>query len=140
MMTFYNLVCFFFFSSNLNKEKSALLQMKNQMALDLEQLLNHREVFFPFCHKFYHFKIFEVHVGLKLLNPFFMFISDFSHLHLTVCDLALYILLVILYSLWINLDFIFYGVILIPGTPLLVDPLLPCSYLCHWISTLLNNY
>ncbi|XP_036866206.2 progesterone-induced-blocking factor 1 isoform X5 [Manis javanica] len=29
--------------SNLNKEKSALLQMKNQMALDLEQLLNHRE-------------------------------------------------------------------------------------------------
>uniref|UniRef100_G1SRH0 Progesterone immunomodulatory binding factor 1 n=1 Tax=Oryctolagus cuniculus TaxID=9986 RepID=G1SRH0_RABIT len=28
---------------NLNKEKSALLQMKNQMALDLEQLLNHRE-------------------------------------------------------------------------------------------------
>ncbi|XP_032170338.1 progesterone-induced-blocking factor 1 isoform X3 [Mustela erminea] len=30
--------------SNLNKEKSALLQMKNQMALDLEQLLNHREV------------------------------------------------------------------------------------------------
>ncbi|XP_038166598.1 progesterone-induced-blocking factor 1 isoform X2 [Arvicola amphibius] len=31
--------------SNLNKEKSALLQMKNQMALDLEQLLNHREEF-----------------------------------------------------------------------------------------------
>ncbi|KAH0508209.1 Progesterone-induced-blocking factor 1 [Microtus ochrogaster] len=30
--------------SNLNKEKSALLQTKNQMALDLEQLLNHREV------------------------------------------------------------------------------------------------
>nr|XP_031321969.1 progesterone-induced-blocking factor 1 isoform X3 [Camelus dromedarius]XP_045365069.1 progesterone-induced-blocking factor 1 isoform X3 [Camelus bactrianus] len=30
--------------SNLNKEKSALQQMKNQMALDLEQLLNHREV------------------------------------------------------------------------------------------------
>uniref|UniRef100_A0ABI7VYW1 Progesterone immunomodulatory binding factor 1 n=1 Tax=Felis catus TaxID=9685 RepID=A0ABI7VYW1_FELCA len=30
--------------SNLNKEKSALLQMKNQMALDLEQLLNHREI------------------------------------------------------------------------------------------------
>lgn len=29
--------------SNLNKEKSAMLQMKNQMALDLEQLLNHRE-------------------------------------------------------------------------------------------------
>ncbi|XP_074234412.1 progesterone-induced-blocking factor 1 isoform X3 [Camelus bactrianus] len=29
--------------SNLNKEKSALQQMKNQMALDLEQLLNHRE-------------------------------------------------------------------------------------------------
>uniref|UniRef100_A0A5F9CIQ7 Progesterone immunomodulatory binding factor 1 n=1 Tax=Oryctolagus cuniculus TaxID=9986 RepID=A0A5F9CIQ7_RABIT len=29
---------------NLNKEKSALLQMKNQMALDLEQLLNHREI------------------------------------------------------------------------------------------------
>ncbi|XP_063506996.1 progesterone-induced-blocking factor 1 isoform X3 [Pongo pygmaeus] len=29
--------------SNLNKEKSALLQTKNQMALDLEQLLNHRE-------------------------------------------------------------------------------------------------
>lgn len=29
--------------SNLSKEKSALLQMKNQMALDLEQLLNHRE-------------------------------------------------------------------------------------------------
>ncbi|XP_059233537.1 progesterone-induced-blocking factor 1 [Mustela nigripes] len=29
--------------SNLKKEKSALLQMKNQMALDLEQLLNHRE-------------------------------------------------------------------------------------------------
>ncbi|XP_049634871.1 progesterone-induced-blocking factor 1 [Suncus etruscus] len=29
--------------SNLNKEKSALLQMKNQMSLDLEQLLNHRE-------------------------------------------------------------------------------------------------
>lgn len=28
---------------NLNKEKSALLKMKNQMALDLEQLLNHRE-------------------------------------------------------------------------------------------------
>lgn len=31
--------------SNLNKEKSALLQTKNQMALDLEQLLNHREEF-----------------------------------------------------------------------------------------------
>ncbi|XP_075805709.1 progesterone-induced-blocking factor 1 isoform X6 [Microtus pennsylvanicus] len=30
--------------SNLNKEKSALLQTKNQMALDLEQLLNHREI------------------------------------------------------------------------------------------------
>uniref|UniRef100_A0A2K6KTR2 Progesterone immunomodulatory binding factor 1 n=1 Tax=Rhinopithecus bieti TaxID=61621 RepID=A0A2K6KTR2_RHIBE len=30
-------------SHNLKKEKSALLQMKNQMALDLEQLLNHRE-------------------------------------------------------------------------------------------------
>ncbi|XP_068382655.1 progesterone-induced-blocking factor 1 isoform X3 [Eschrichtius robustus] len=29
--------------SNLNKEKSALQHMKNQMALDLEQLLNHRE-------------------------------------------------------------------------------------------------
>ncbi|XP_006882790.1 PREDICTED: progesterone-induced-blocking factor 1 [Elephantulus edwardii] len=29
--------------SNLTKEKSALLQIKNQMALDLEQLLNHRE-------------------------------------------------------------------------------------------------
>ncbi|XP_006864380.1 PREDICTED: progesterone-induced-blocking factor 1 [Chrysochloris asiatica] len=29
--------------SNLSKEKSTLLQMKNQMALDLEQLLNHRE-------------------------------------------------------------------------------------------------
>ncbi|XP_043333637.1 progesterone-induced-blocking factor 1 isoform X3 [Cervus elaphus] len=29
--------------SNLNKEKSALQQMKDQMALDLEQLLNHRE-------------------------------------------------------------------------------------------------
>ncbi|XP_017744917.1 PREDICTED: progesterone-induced-blocking factor 1, partial [Rhinopithecus bieti] len=32
-----------YFQSNLKKEKSALLQMKNQMALDLEQLLNHRE-------------------------------------------------------------------------------------------------
>ncbi|XP_006519316.1 progesterone-induced-blocking factor 1 isoform X3 [Mus musculus] len=31
--------------SNLNKEKSALLQTKNQMALDLEQLLSHREEF-----------------------------------------------------------------------------------------------
>ncbi|XP_040609074.1 progesterone-induced-blocking factor 1 isoform X3 [Mesocricetus auratus] len=31
--------------SNINKEKSALLQTKNQMALDLEQLLNHREEF-----------------------------------------------------------------------------------------------
>ncbi|XP_059935809.1 progesterone-induced-blocking factor 1 isoform X2 [Mesoplodon densirostris] len=31
--------------SNLNKEKSALQHMKNQMALDLEQLLNHREEF-----------------------------------------------------------------------------------------------
>lgn len=31
--------------SNLNKEKSTLLQTKNQMALDLEQLLNHREEF-----------------------------------------------------------------------------------------------
>lgn len=31
--------------SNLNKEKSALLKTKNQMALDLEQLLNHREEF-----------------------------------------------------------------------------------------------
>ncbi|CAO2591749.1 Progesterone-induced-blocking factor 1 [Lemmus lemmus] len=31
--------------SNLNKEKSGLLQTKNQMALDLEQLLNHREEF-----------------------------------------------------------------------------------------------
>nr|XP_004651078.2 progesterone-induced-blocking factor 1 [Jaculus jaculus]XP_045001453.1 progesterone-induced-blocking factor 1 [Jaculus jaculus]XP_045001454.1 progesterone-induced-blocking factor 1 [Jaculus jaculus] len=29
--------------STLNKEKSALLQTKNQMAFDLEQLLNHRE-------------------------------------------------------------------------------------------------
>ncbi|XP_007447162.1 PREDICTED: progesterone-induced-blocking factor 1 [Lipotes vexillifer] len=29
--------------SNLHKEKSALQHMKNQMALDLEQLLNHRE-------------------------------------------------------------------------------------------------
>lgn len=35
------------FNSNLNKEKSALLQTKNQMALDLEQLLNHREVLVP---------------------------------------------------------------------------------------------
>ncbi|XP_051016864.1 progesterone-induced-blocking factor 1 [Acomys russatus] len=31
--------------SNLNKEKSALLQTKNQMASDLEQLLSHREEF-----------------------------------------------------------------------------------------------
>ncbi|XP_052046764.1 progesterone-induced-blocking factor 1 isoform X2 [Apodemus sylvaticus] len=31
--------------SDLNKEKSALLQTKNQMALDLEQLLSHREEF-----------------------------------------------------------------------------------------------
>ncbi|ELK37739.1 Progesterone-induced-blocking factor 1 [Myotis davidii] len=35
--------------SNLNKEKSALLQMKNQMALDLEQLLNHRELISEIC-------------------------------------------------------------------------------------------
>ena len=48
MTVFLNLV-YFFPPSNLNKEKSALQQMKDQMALDLEQLLNHREVLFPFC-------------------------------------------------------------------------------------------
>uniref|UniRef100_A0A8B9M9M4 Progesterone-induced-blocking factor 1 n=1 Tax=Accipiter nisus TaxID=211598 RepID=A0A8B9M9M4_9AVES len=33
--------------SLLNKEKTALLRVKNQMAADLERLLNHREVIFP---------------------------------------------------------------------------------------------
>uniref|UniRef100_A0A2K6G9H9 Progesterone immunomodulatory binding factor 1 n=1 Tax=Propithecus coquereli TaxID=379532 RepID=A0A2K6G9H9_PROCO len=50
--------------SNLNKEKSALLQMKNQMSLDLEQLLNHREVLFPFCHNFCHFRLFFIFINL----------------------------------------------------------------------------
>lgn len=37
-----------FFASLLNKEKTALLRVKNQMAADLERLLNHREVIFLF--------------------------------------------------------------------------------------------
>jgi len=35
-------------TSLLNKEKTALLRVKNQMAADLERLLNHREVIFLF--------------------------------------------------------------------------------------------
>uniref|UniRef100_A0A8C4MHW1 Progesterone immunomodulatory binding factor 1 n=1 Tax=Equus asinus TaxID=9793 RepID=A0A8C4MHW1_EQUAS len=77
--------------SNLNKEKSALLQMKNQMALDLEQLLNHREVLSPFYHNFYHFKLFQSPCWVKITESWLsLFIIDFSHLHLAVICLFIF--------------------------------------------------
>uniref|UniRef100_A0ABI7VZK1 Progesterone immunomodulatory binding factor 1 n=1 Tax=Felis catus TaxID=9685 RepID=A0ABI7VZK1_FELCA len=70
--------------SNLNKEKSALLQMKNQMALDLEQLLNHREVLFLCCHNFY-FRLFQSPCCVTITgSQLSVCINDFSCLCLIV--------------------------------------------------------
>lgn len=51
-------------TSLLNKEKTALLRVKNQMAADLEKLLNHREVIFLFLH-YYHKYVFFLSLALN---------------------------------------------------------------------------
>ncbi|XP_022263728.1 progesterone-induced-blocking factor 1 isoform X3 [Canis lupus familiaris] len=69
--------------SNLNKEKSALLQMKNQMALDLEQLLNHREALsVTTCVLRFHLQIIVLHCGRSLIHSLCGFSQMFKKLNI----------------------------------------------------------
>lgn len=74
------------FTSLLNKEKTALLRVKNQMAADLEKLLTHREVIFLFLcyyHKLHFlsllsFKPWEKMVEFSLILSGFVVVCFFS--------------------------------------------------------------